>query len=207
MNSQVELNESTNKTEENCFDISKKLTIIGRGECGKTSIVNRFINGIFDQVKLATPIESEIYEYKMKNKSFQIKIFDTSGQDEYSRFRTLTLPISDYVLVCFSVIDQKSFSEVGDTLVYMIKQKAPENTRVILCGSKIDLRTDSSITKEEGKALAKEINALEYFECSALTGEGINEIFDYIKLDIYKQAYPKPNNVFTRMFFCCSEQE
>ena len=55
--------------------------------------------------------------------------------------------------------------------------KAP----IILVGTKTDLRKDQSaecVVAEEGQKLAKQIKALRYMECSALTRVGLKEVFD-----------------------------
>lgn len=61
---------------------------------------------------------------------------------------------------------------------------------IILLGTKADLRDDESmakllaakgmrmVTAEEGQARAKEIGAVRYVECSALTQEGLKDAFD-----------------------------
>ncbi len=61
---------------------------------------------------------------------------------------------------------------------------------IILVGTKIDLRTDEKtleelkkqgkqpITPQQGAEKAREINALKYLECSALTRDGLKNVFD-----------------------------
>ncbi len=63
-------------------------------------------------------------------------------------------------------------------------------TPLLLIGTKTDLRTDAGqlaqlaaqgtrpVSREEGTALAREIGARAYMECSARTGLGVREIFD-----------------------------
>jgi small GTP-binding protein len=185
------------------IDVSKQLTIIGRGECGKTSILYRLVKNQFVPNIAATPVENEDINYTMGGKKLLLKIWDTSGQDEYSRFRALTIPASDYILVCYSVKDISSFTEVQDSIIFIIKQKAPAHAKIVLCATKIDMRGPNDITTEEGISLAKEIGAVAFFECSALTGAGVLEIFEYIKLDAYKSSLPKSTGFFSRIFDCC----
>lgn len=190
-------------------EVVRNLTILGRGECGKSSILYRLMKGKFDPDVTATPLESETLEFSVDSKKVELKIFDTSGQDDYARFRTLTLPISDYALVCYSVEDPISFSEIEDTIISLIKSKAPPHVKIILCAAKIDLRREDDKTTEEGLLLAEQIGAVGFFECSSATGEGVAQIFDFIKNDIYvslNYRAPEPSNersLFSRLFNCC----
>ena len=63
-------------------------------------------------------------------------------------------------------------------------------TPIILVGTKVDLRDDretieklrerrmSPITYAQGLQMAKEISAVKYLECSALTQKGLKTVFD-----------------------------
>lgn len=64
------------------------------------------------------------------------------------------------------------------------------NTPIILVGTKLDLRDDKEtieklkekrlapITYPQGLAMAREIGAVKYLECSALTQKGLKTVFD-----------------------------
>ena len=92
-------------------------------------------------------------------------------------------------LLCFSVTKPTSFRNVKEMGVPEIKHHCP-NTPFLLVGTKVDLRVDRAtldkldknkekpVSKEEGEILAKSLNAAAYVECSALTGEGLKNVFD-----------------------------
>merc|ERR1712177_57427 len=84
----------------------------------------------------------------------------------YDRLRPLSYPQTNVFLVCYSEISHH----------------AP-NVPMLLIGTKSDLRNDNQfksnlVSPEEGTKLAKEIGAISYIECSALTQDNLKSVFD-----------------------------
>eukprot|EP01090_Pellita_catalonica_P008425 TRINITY_DN1923_c0_g3_i1.p1 TRINITY_DN1923_c0_g3~~TRINITY_DN1923_c0_g3_i1.p1 ORF type:complete len:115 (-),score=26.76 TRINITY_DN1923_c0_g3_i1:268-612(-) len=89
----------------------------------------------------------------------------------------------------FSIGSPTSFDDIQTKWDPEVSERLP-NIPKILVGTKSDLRTDTtalSALEKKGQApimalraqaLAKEIGAVGYFECSALKKEGLSEIFD-----------------------------
>merc|ERR1712062_451996 len=81
-----------------------------------------------------------------------------------------------------SVISKDSHSNVTEKWVPEISHHAP-NVPMLLIGTKSDLRNDaqfqnSLVTGRRGQKLAKEIGAISYIECSALTQDNLKSVFD-----------------------------
>jgi GTPase SAR1 family protein len=92
-------------------------------------------------------------------------------------------------LVCFSVVTPSSFENVRNKWVAELRHHCP-NVPLLLVGTKVDLRDgdggddaqqhkkkSSYVTQGQGKALARDIEAMKYLECSALTQRGLKTVF------------------------------
>jgi small GTP-binding protein len=117
--------------------------------------------------------------------SLEIFFWDTLG---YDRFRSIAYPDSAIIVICFAVDDPTSFDAVSEAwhpeiLHFCSKPKVP----ILLVGCKSDLRTDlpsssnngtlkNEITAQQGHAMAEQIDAVGYLECSSKTREGVNEL-------------------------------
>ena len=78
-------------------------------------------------------------------------------------------------------------------------------TPFLLVGTQIDLRDDAgtieklaktkqkAITVEQGEKLARELKAVKYVECSALTQKGLKNVFDEAILAALEPPEPKKN--------------
>jgi Ras-related C3 botulinum toxin substrate 1 len=137
-----------------------------------------------------------------------VGLWDTAGQEDYDRLRPLSYPQTDVFLVCFSIISPQSFENVSSKWYPEIKHHAA-GVPIVLVGTKSDLRNDttliqtlqaknlSMVTKEAALQKKAEIMAVDYMECSALTQEGLKNVFDCA----IKAAITKPTAA--RKKFCC----
>jgi GTPase SAR1 family protein len=77
-------------------------------------------------------------------------------------------------------VDRTPYDNIKNKWVSEIKQHVKDPV-VLLVGTKTDLRAgdpDSALSVEDGKALAQQIGAAGYVECSAIKCEGVKDVFD-----------------------------
>ena len=91
--------------------------------------------------------------------------------------------------MCFSIDSPNSLKNIPEKWTPDLKRFCP-NVPIILVGNKKDLcdnrspikeqdKTKQELVKpEDGRAMAEEINAVCYMECSAKTKEGVKEAFE-----------------------------
>ena len=128
-------------------------------------------------------------DVKIDEKLFTLALFDTAGQESFDQLRPVAYPQTDIFLICFSIVYPSSLSNVQKLWIQEIQRYCPK-TPYILVGTKCDLRDNKDeieklakkkekpVTREEGEKVAKQIKAIKYVECSALTQEG-KKIFNY----------------------------
>lgn len=116
-------------------------------------------------------------------------MWDTAGQEDYDRLRPLSYPETDVILMCFPIDSPDSLNNIPERWSPEVNFFCP-NVPIILVGNKTDLRNDlktiedlrklqqEPVKPEEGLAMAENINAIAYLECSAKRKEGVREVFD-----------------------------
>lgn len=126
---------------------------------------------------------------QVDGKPISLGLWDTAGQEDYDRLRPLSYPQTDVFLITFSLVNPASFQNVKTKWVPELQHHCP-GTPFLLVGTKLDLRDDEEtiqklaerkqtpISYSQGTALAREIGAVKYLECSALTQKGLKNAFD-----------------------------
>ncbi|KAI5116241.1 hypothetical protein M0805_001235 [Coniferiporia weirii] len=171
-------------------EIRRKLVIVGDGACGKTCLLIVFSKGTFPEVYVPTVFENYVADVEVDGKHVELALWDTAGQEDYDRLRPLSYPDSHVILICFAIDSPDSLDNVQEKWHSEVTHFC-QGLPVLLVGCKKDLRRDPRtieelrktsqrpVTPEEGSAVAQKINAKQYIECSARTGEGVREVFQY----------------------------
>nr|XP_022339534.1 ras-like GTP-binding protein RHO [Crassostrea virginica] len=169
--------------------IRKKLVIVGDGACGKTCLLIVFSKDQFPEVYVPTVFENYVADIEVDGKQVELALWDTAGQEDYDRLRPLSYPDTDVILMCFSIDSPDSLENIPEKWTPEVKHFCP-NVPIILVGNKKDTRNDPTTQKElkkskqepvrtgEGNAMAEQIHAFAYLECSAKTKEGVREVFE-----------------------------
>ena len=110
-----------------------------------------------------------------------LELWDTVAQEGFDQIRRLAFPGSDVILICYSVDSVESFDRVTTKWAPEAHENCP-NTPVVLVGCKFDLRperapTNRYISSAEGRRLARDIGAKRFYECSSMTGVGVDLMF------------------------------
>uniref|UniRef100_A0A6B2LJA2 Uncharacterized protein n=1 Tax=Arcella intermedia TaxID=1963864 RepID=A0A6B2LJA2_9EUKA len=113
-------------------------------------------------------------------------ICDVSGDEAHLHSNNFT--DTDIFLFCFSLISTHSFNNISTKWIPLVQTQYP-NTPFVLVGTKCDLRDDTEtidwlsrngracVATDQGVAFASQIGAAKYLECSALTQQGLAEVF------------------------------
>ncbi|KAF2651605.1 rho3 protein-like protein [Lophiostoma macrostomum CBS 122681] len=168
--------------------VQRKLVLLGDGACGKTSLLNVFTRGYFPTVYEPTVFENYVHDIFIDGTHVELSLWDTAGQEEFDRLRSLSYDDTHAIMLCFSVDSPDSLENVETKWVGEIAENCP-GVKLVLVALKCDLRKrddadddepqpeKAMINYDEGLKVAEKIKALRYLECSAMRNRGVNEAF------------------------------
>ena len=171
-------------------DYAYKLILGGDGAVGKTSMVQRFVEGIFRtdyKATIGTAITKKECEFDGIDSKVRFIIWDLAGQPQFNRVRHHYYEGAEAAILVYDITRRDTFESIKKWFVE-IKKEAAQHCLMILVGNKIDLKSTRVISTIEGAGLAKELG-VSYIETSAITGENINDTFKLIALQLIKKYF------------------
>lgn len=178
------------------FDYIFKTIVVGDGQVGKTAITYRYAEGKFlENYKMTIGVDFTIKHEKVRDKTIKCQIWDTGGQEEFSKIRPLYYRGALGSLLVYDVTNKESFENL-DVWFKEINENCIE-IPIILVGNKTDLES-RVVTEDEGKKQAKKFSKeygmkVPYLETSAKTGESIKKVFSKLVTMMVDEAEKSMN--------------
>ena len=178
-----------NKNDE--YDLLIKALLIGDSNVGKTTIIGKYLDKNFSEKTLNTVgLDLKYVKLNINDMKIKLQLWDTAGQERFRSMTTSYYRAVNVIIIVFDVTSQNSFDHIKEWM-NNIKQFAKLGVMKVIVGNKIDLNDERIVTYNEGKNFAESFN-IKYFETSAVTREGIVELFETICKDYSKTNRKKP---------------
>lgn len=155
-----------------------KLALVGDSGVGKSSIIGRYVSGMFFpncQTTTGPSFSKKLYE--KEGKTICLNIWDTVGQERYRSIGKNFYKDAYIICLVFDITQRQSFENIKEVWYPEIKKNGEKYVILSIIGNKYDKVEDEIIDEKEINSFAEEIGAL-CFLVSALNGENIDNLFD-----------------------------
>jgi len=176
-----------------------KCVVVGDGGVGKTSLLHSYVSHSFPTEYEPTIFDNYSTAVMLDDVTYNLGLWDTAGQEEYDKMRTVSYPHTHVFILCFSLVNPHSFFNVKQRWYPELHQYCPA-TPILLVGTKLDLTTHQDtldllnkdglnpIRADQAWGFVDEMDMAGYLECSGLTRKGIDWVFDdAVRLALKKQ--------------------
>lgn len=202
--------------EEDTVEQQLKITLIGDGTCGKTSLCVRLSQENFDkQYKQTMGLDFFLKRYSLPgNTNVTLQVWDIGGQQIGGKMLETYLYGANGIVLVYDVTNVNSFENLQDWLEVVKNAFARIDTKLpylALIGNKKDLEHLRVVKKEKHADFAQE-NDMASFFLSAKSGDQVNYCFQKMAADILgirlsKQEVEQSNRVIKADIVAYKETE
>lgn len=165
-----------------------KITVIGDGMVGKTSLIKKFTKGTFGQDYVKTiGAQFSVFDKEINDHKIRLLFWDIAGQIEFNFVQTSFFNKSQAAIIVYSLEDndqgKKSFKHVVDWYKEICKYCG--EIPVMVFANKVDLVKENSSDDSKIQNLVDNHNLLGFYKTSAKTGFGVIEAFNTLIENLY----------------------
>jgi len=169
---------------------SVKVVLLGEAGVGKTSIIHQFTYHQFDPdcvSSITAQFISKTIDYQGYG-AIKYDIWDTAGQERYRSMAKIFYKDARVIIFVYDITSEQSFDGMKDYWYEQIKINCEKNSILAVVANKNDLYGDQQVSDEIGQKFADDIGAI-FQSTSALSNNGINQLFDHIGRRIIDPDY------------------
>ncbi len=177
-------------------DFTFKILMAGDGSVGKTSLINRWIDGKFStDCPMTIGPSFAVKTLHIEGKPIKLQIWDFGGQPHWSEMRMACYKGAVGAMYVYDVFRMETYDNIPSWYeeVWRVCGDIPR----VLIANKVDLKDLRVVNSDMGHMLAEELGNIPYFETSAKTGQQVNEAFQKIAELVYDWAKKRTDSVFS----------
>lgn len=168
-----------------------KITVIGDGRVGKTTLIKRYTQGSFKKDYVKTiGAQFSVYDNEIEGDKVRLIFWDIAGQDTFHFLRPSFFSNSKGAIIVYSLEDNKHGHDSFDHISNWDEdiKKHCGDIPVVLFANKVDLVDESKIDQTVLEEIVEENGYLGYYITSAKTGKGVFTAFNVLIENLYKTS-------------------
>lgn len=171
------------------YDYMFKVLLLGDAGVGKTSLMWRFSDDVFNHTYISTiGIDFKLRTIDVQGQKVRLQVWDTAGQERFHAISVSYYRTAAGIMLVYDITRRRSFENIAKWL-RKIDEHAKEDVIKLLIGNKCDMEQPRAVMREEGEKLADEYD-MPFFETSAKENESIKEAFECIAEEIMERFVP-----------------
>lgn len=165
-----------------------KITLLGEGAVGKTSLRRRYLGESFKEGYMMTiGADFAVKKMNLNQTEYTLQIWDLAGQQRFSAVREVYYRGTAGALLVFDISRPETYEILPNWLHELIRNNKNRIVPLVLIGNKSDLRdsTPYSVPKEYAMEYADQLSQwsgfyVPYMETSAKTGLNVEKVFSLL---------------------------
>ena len=172
--------------------IRYKITVVGDGRVGKTSLISKYTLGAFDTDYVETiGAQFSKFDKAIDGDSIRLLFWDIAGQGSFDFLRPSFYRDSKAAIIVYSLEENqlgvRSFNSIANWHAEV--HQFCGNIPIVLFANKVDLINEDGIDHSKIQQVVEEQKFLGYYITSAKTGQGVHNAFDTIINKLYNKSH------------------
>lgn len=169
------------------YDHLFKILIVGDSTVGKTSVLVRYVDDVFNsEFQTTIGVDFKVSTLQIEGKIVKLQLWDTAGQDRYRNIVSSYYRGAHGVILMFDLTSPETFSRVEEWYEESQKYLATQIPRLII-GNKSDLKTERAVAREDAIDLATRFG-MQYIETSAKDNSNVSEAIGLLAKQIIAKS-------------------
>lgn len=168
-----------------------KVIILGDAGVGKTSLLKRYVNGVYShQYKATIGADFLMKETILEGQVVQLQLWDTAGQEKFHSLGAAFYRNSECCILVFDLTDPKTFETIDtwrSEFLTQLNPKDPDNFPFVILGNKCDKESEIKVSEQKIKAYCSSKNNISYFQTSAKDDINLGLAFEEVAKLAFKR--------------------
>ncbi|MBY9004258.1 MAG: GTP-binding protein [Candidatus Lokiarchaeota archaeon] len=162
------------------YDNTFKIIVFGNSEVGKRTFLKQYTKEVISRSKADKEggVEFHTKSVILGNNRYLLQIWSFKDMDRFHIFYSTYSKGAHAGLFFFDISNLYSLANY-EVLISLIRKvvENPESFPILMIGNKLDLEKNRQVQSQQAIRIAKSMDINGYIECSAMTGENVEEIF------------------------------